>query len=145
MSWTQPLASCQVSEVKGEVGVNCCQHPVILYLFIEDRTGTDLIENVPVDSHWLGDRRTSYGAGLLVSKFTSARSLELQPFSDLFGLAEFWDKVLNMLHTHFGVSGGQFTLKAHHQSTALPAVQPLICLRDPEAGKPGNVGSSHVV
>jgi hypothetical protein len=73
----------------------------------------------------VGGRRTSYGAGLLVSKFTSARSLELPPFSELFGLAEFWDKVLNMLHTHFGVSNDQFTLKAHHQWTVLPAVQPL--------------------
>lgn len=79
--------------------------PVTLRLFIEERTGTDLllIDNVPVHSHWLGGRRTSYGAGLLVSKFTGARSPELPPFSELFGLAEFWDKILNMLHTHFGV------------------------------------------
>jgi hypothetical protein len=54
-------------------------------------------------SHWLGGRRTSYGAGLLVSKFTGARSPELPSLSELFGSAEFWDKVLNMLHTHFRV------------------------------------------
>jgi len=42
-------------------------------LFIEERTGTDrIVDNVPVQSHWLRDRRTSYCAGLLVSKFTSA-------------------------------------------------------------------------
>jgi hypothetical protein len=54
MSWTQPFR-VRVSEVKGEVGVNWCQpQPVTLYLFIEERTGTDLIENVPVNSNWLG-------------------------------------------------------------------------------------------
>ena len=119
--------------------------PVTLRLFIEERTGTDLIDNVPMHSHWLKGRRTSYGAGLLFSKFTGARSLELPPFSELFGLAKFWDKVLKMLHTHFGVSGSQFTLKAHHQWTTLPAVQPLIRMHDPESGKSGNVGLSLVV
>jgi hypothetical protein len=89
-----------------------------------------------VHSHWLGGRRTSYGAGLPVNKFTGARSpdSELPPFSELLGLAKFWDKVPNILHAHFGVSGGQFTLKADRQRTTLPAVQPSIRLRDLSLG-----------
>jgi hypothetical protein len=59
--------------LRGQGGSRGELVPVTLYVPLyrrEGRTGTDIIDNVPVHSHWLGGRRTSYGAGLLVSKFT---------------------------------------------------------------------------
>ena len=77
---TQPLA-CQrlrggQGGSRGELMITGISHIVP---FIEERTGTDLIDYAPVHSNWFGGRRTSYCAGLLDSKFTSARSVELLP------------------------------------------------------------------
>jgi hypothetical protein len=63
-----PGIGVSVSEAKGEVGMNRYQSRCIL--FIEERTAIDITDDFPVHSHWLGDRRTSHGAGLLDSKFT---------------------------------------------------------------------------
>jgi hypothetical protein len=63
-----------------------------MYLFIEERTGTNIIvDNVRcILIGWgVGARRT-----VLVWWSVNFRSLELPPLSGLFGLAKFWDKVL---------------------------------------------------
>ncbi len=47
-----------------------------------------------------------FGTGLLVSKLTLKASTFALLGTFFFGLAKFWDRILNILHTLFGVSGG---------------------------------------
>jgi len=56
----QPLVACQ-SERSCKVVSQGELVPTALYLFIEKTSGTDIIDNVLMHSHWLGDQRTSYG------------------------------------------------------------------------------------